>query len=229
MTIFLFRTDILLNFQIGTFSAKPQSIKIIIERIMEISQISSYQDLQSRLVENSKSYLLLYKSGSEQSDCAYREFAKAATDIKDIQLFAADVSKVRDIHENYHVTSAPTMLEFEGRSAKNTIKGCHESSYFKSLLQDAVYFSTTGGKEGTTQKRVVVYSTPTCTWCNTLKSYLREHKVRFTDIDVSRDQKAAQEMVNRSGQQGVPQTDINGQVIVGFDKVRINTLLGINE
>jgi glutaredoxin len=47
-------------------------------------------------------------------------------------------------------------------------------------------------------------------------------------VDVSKDQKAAEEMVRRSGQQGVPQTDINGEMIVGFDRNRINTLLGIN-
>jgi glutaredoxin len=47
-------------------------------------------------------------------------------------------------------------------------------------------------------------------------------------VDVSVDQKAAEEMVRKSGQQGVPQTDINGEIIVGFDKTRINTLLGIN-
>ncbi|HDZ41741.1 MAG TPA: NrdH-redoxin [Bacteroidetes bacterium] len=75
------------------------------------------------------------------------------------------------------------------------------------------------------QKNVTVYSTPTCTWCNTLKSYLRERKIQFRDIDVSADQKAAGQMVNKSGQQGVPQTDIDGHVIVGFDKKKIDSLL----
>ena len=51
--------------------------------------------------------------------------------------------------------------------------------------------------------------------------------ITFTDIDVSRDEHAARMMVQRSGQQGVPQTDINGEIIVGFDKNRINKLLNI--
>jgi len=51
--------------------------------------------------------------------------------------------------------------------------------------------------------------------------------VQFTDIDVSKNQQAAQEMVRKSGQQGVPQTDIDGTIIVGFDKTRINNLLGL--
>jgi glutaredoxin-like YruB-family protein len=77
-------------------------------------------------------------------------------------------------------------------------------------------------------KRVTVYSTPTCSWCNTLKTYLKLHNVLFNDIDLSRDQKAAEALVKRSGQTGVPQTDINGEIVVGFNKARINQLLGIN-
>ena len=57
---------------------------------------------------------------------------------------------------------------------------------------------------------------------------MRKNAIRFTDIDVSRDQAQAEELVRRSGQQGVPQTDIDGEFIVGFDKNRINKLLGIN-
>ncbi|MCK4919466.1 MAG: hypothetical protein KAS71_00380 [Bacteroidales bacterium] len=194
---------------------------------MNIISIKSYSELNSKLDKDKKTYLLLYKKGSEQSDCAMGHYTEAATDIEGLQLFSADVSTVRDIHEKYNVTSAPTMIEFEGTEAKNTVKGCHQSSYFKSILEDAVYISTTSS-EVKPQKRVIVYSTPTCTWCTTIKTYLRENKIRFTDIDVSKNQAAAEAMVKKSGQQGVPQTEINGQIIVGFDKQKINTLLGIN-
>jgi glutaredoxin-like YruB-family protein len=72
-----------------------------------------------------------------------------------------------------------------------------------------------------------VYSSPLCSWCNTLKSYLRKNRIRFTDIDISRDKRAADELVKRSGQMSTPQTDINGEIIVGFDKNKINKLLEI--
>ena len=78
------------------------------------------------------------------------------------------------------------------------------------------------------QKPVILYSTPTCSWCRTIKEYFRKNNIKFRDIDVSKDQKAAEEMVKRSGQQGVPQTMIGGQVVVGFDKARIDQLLNIN-
>jgi glutaredoxin len=60
------------------------------------------------------------------------------------------------------------------------------------------------------------------------KNYFREKGVKFTDIDVSRDQAAARDMVRRSGQMGVPVIDIGGRIVVGFNRPQINTLLGIN-
>ena len=76
-------------------------------------------------------------------------------------------------------------------------------------------------------KKVIVFSTPTCSWCRRLKSYLKENKIRFTDVDVSRDAKAAQDMVRKTRQQGVPQMWINNVPVVGFDKQKIDRLLEI--
>jgi glutaredoxin-like YruB-family protein len=77
------------------------------------------------------------------------------------------------------------------------------------------------------QPKVVVFSTPTCSYCNMAKIYFREKGIKFTDIDVSRDQAAARDMVRRSGQMGVPVIDIGGKVVVGFNRPQINILLGI--
>ncbi len=77
------------------------------------------------------------------------------------------------------------------------------------------------------QPRVIVFSTPTCSFCNMAKKYFREKGIKFRDVDVSRDMAAARDMVRRSGQQGVPVIDIGGKIMVGFDRVRINKYLGI--
>jgi glutaredoxin-like YruB-family protein len=77
-------------------------------------------------------------------------------------------------------------------------------------------------------KKVIVFSTPTCSWCRRLKSYLKENKIRFTDVDVSRDAKAAQDMVKKTRKQGVPQMWINNVPVVGFDKQKIDRLLEIH-
>ena len=79
------------------------------------------------------------------------------------------------------------------------------------------------------KNRVIVFSTPTCSYCNMAKQYFRRNKIRFKDVDVSRDEAAARDLVRRTGQMGVPVIDINGKLIVGFDKPQINRLLDIKE
>ncbi len=72
---------------------------------------------------------------------------------------------------------------------------------------------------------VKVYSTPTCPWCTIAKKYLTSKNVIFEDLDVSRNSEAAMEMIQKSGQRGVPVIDINGKIIVGFDQTTIDSLL----
>ncbi|MFW6364167.1 MAG: glutaredoxin family protein [Spirochaeta sp.] len=72
---------------------------------------------------------------------------------------------------------------------------------------------------------VKVYTTPTCGFCTQIKRYLREKRVPFTEYDVSRDLRRADEMMKKSGQAGVPVIDINGKVLVGFDKEKLDRSL----
>ncbi|MFA4982430.1 MAG: glutaredoxin domain-containing protein [Candidatus Omnitrophota bacterium] len=76
-------------------------------------------------------------------------------------------------------------------------------------------------------KQVTVYSTATCPFCIRAKQYLKENNIQFTDIDVSSDHDKAQEMIKKSGQMGVPVIEIDGSIIVGFDKEKIKEALGI--
>ncbi len=75
------------------------------------------------------------------------------------------------------------------------------------------------------ESNVTVYSTRTCPYCVMAKRYLSEKGVKYNDVDVGADQKAAFEMMQKSGQMGVPVLDINGYVIVGFDKLAIERAL----
>jgi len=77
------------------------------------------------------------------------------------------------------------------------------------------------------QPRVIVFSTPTCRFCVSAKKYFREQGIKFRDVDISKDQAAAKDMQRRSGQMGVPVIDIGGRVIVGFDRPKIDRLLGL--
>ena len=73
--------------------------------------------------------------------------------------------------------------------------------------------------------KVKVYSTPTCPYCHAAKEFLKENKIAFEDIDVSKNQDKAQEMIEKSGQMGVPVIEIDGTIIVGYDKEAIKKAL----
>lgn len=79
------------------------------------------------------------------------------------------------------------------------------------------------------KSKVIVYSTPTCPWCRTAKEFLKKHNIAFKDYDVSTDEKAKEEMINKSDQIGVPVLDINKKIIVGFDIAKIKSALKIKK
>ncbi len=189
-------------------------------------KLNSYNDLMAQLQGKEKVYLLLYKKGNEKSDCAFNNIASACKNVGRVHIFYADVNTVRDIHPRFNIMTVPVLMEFEKSIFKNIIKGCNAANYYKVLFEEAVYYNELK-KDEKPVKRVIVYSSPACSWCNTLKAYLRQHRIHFTDIDISLNQRVADELVKRSGQMGVPMTDINGEITVGFNKARINELLGI--
>lgn len=192
---------------------------------MTTKDINSLNELKGMLSGNERSFLLLYKSNSATSGCAESYIDEAATGLEKANILKADVTVVRDIHPAYGVDTVPSLLIFEKTELKNIVKGCQTATYYKNLIENQLY-QATPGEAG--RPSVTVYSTPTCSWCNTLKNHLRQHKIHFTDIDVSADPARARELVNRTGQTGVPQTEINGEMVVGFDKAKINRLLNIN-
>jgi len=77
------------------------------------------------------------------------------------------------------------------------------------------------------QPRVRVFSSASCPYCFTLMEFLKEKGIEFEEIDVSKDKKAKEEMIKKSGQMGVPVIEIDGQIVVGFDKEKICKLLNI--
>lgn len=74
---------------------------------------------------------------------------------------------------------------------------------------------------------VRVFSTPVCPYCFALKEFLKDNKIEFEDVDVAGNEEARKEMIEKSGQMGVPVIDINGEFIVGFEKEKIEKLLKI--
>jgi len=80
-------------------------------------------------------------------------------------------------------------------------------------------------KEG--KPKVVVYSTPTCPYCHMAKDFLRQNNVKFEDVDVSKDRERVKEMIEKSGQMGVPVISVGKKIIIGFDKDELKKALKI--
>ena len=70
--------------------------------------------------------------------------------------------------------------------------------------------------------KIIVYSTPSCPYCTLAKDYLNQKGIEFEEKDVSLDRESAREMIEKSGEMGVPQIDINGKIIVGFNRDAID-------
>lgn len=76
-------------------------------------------------------------------------------------------------------------------------------------------------------KKVIIYSTPTCIYCRLLKDWLKEKNIVFTEYDLSADTQKSQEVIEKTGQMGVPVIEIDDEIVIGFDKKRLSELLGI--
>lgn len=192
---------------------------------MKTTSVHSYQELESGISPKERTFLLLYKSGADLSECALERLQKIDSG-ESPALYTADVTHVRDIHERLEVSTAPSLIVFDKGKLVNIIKGCQSELVYSSIFSGRE-IGAHAGADPPKSRQVTVYTTPTCSWCTTLKTYLDQQHVRYREINVAADQSAAEAMVRKSGQQGVPQAEINGQMIVGFDKARINQLLEI--
>jgi len=76
--------------------------------------------------------------------------------------------------------------------------------------------------------QVIVYSTPVCPYCQMAKDFLKKNNIVYQEVDVSKNEPAFQEMVQKSGQMGVPVMDVNGTIVVGFNRRALGQLLNIS-
>lgn len=165
----------------------------------------------------------------EFSDAAQRALAELEEFSREqdhVPVYVVDVEEVRGLHKEFGVERVPTLLALEKGKVTKSVEGVQSARFY------AVYFSgatpsRTRGTGQATARSVVVYSGPGCPACGVLKTYLRRHGVAFREVDISRDPRAAETIARRSGMMAVPQTDINGRLVVGFDQAKLDRLLGI--
>lgn len=192
---------------------------------MSVEPITDGEALARRLDEPDRTVLLaFFGEFSEASRAARPAFESFCAAHPEQPALLVDVGVTRGLHAKFGVTSVPTVLAIRNGRMQRTVVGVQSAeTYARALLGER----TAGEQARPRSHRVTVYVTDTCPWCTRVKTYLREHHVAYDEINVSRDESAARRMVQRSGQQGVPQLDIDGSFVVGFDKPRIDTLLGL--
>lgn len=76
-------------------------------------------------------------------------------------------------------------------------------------------------------KKIIIYTTPTCVYCKMTKAFFKEHGVSYEEKNVAADAEARREMVEKSGQMGVPVVSVDNEIMVGFDKERLSQLIGV--
>ena len=77
------------------------------------------------------------------------------------------------------------------------------------------------------QPKVIIFTTPTCPWCRAAKQYFMQKKVKFTEVDVTKDQRAVKDLIRLTGQTGVPEILKNNRPVVGYARTKIAQLLGL--
>ena len=150
------------------------------------------------------------------------EDVDSANKEKDIKLLKLNVDENQQTAMQYGVMSIPTVIIFKDGKIVEQKVGVQSNETYMNALKSAKNFDPSKNKS-----EVTVFTTPTCPYCTQAKNYLKEKKVNFKEVDVSKDQAKAVEMVQKSGQMGVPQLWIGEQVVVGFNRPQIDTFLGL--
>lgn len=196
---------------------------------MALSVVRQIEDLEPVLADTKKTAVVgFFTQSSEKSQAMEPHFKTFAGKHPDVPALSIDVREVPGIHKRFGVTVVPTVIFVRGEKVLKKVEGVHsEDMYERAWLGQGSAQGSGKDESARPRHNVTVYSTPTCSWCTRLKNYLRKRGVQYRDVDVSKDMRAAQALINRSGQTGVPQTDIDGHLVVGFDKVSIDRLLGL--
>lgn len=192
-----------------------------------LTWITNREQLRRAAAEHADYFVLAFwGSFSDAAQRALHEWTEFTHQYEGIAVHVVDVQKVKGIHKEYGVDSVPTLLVMKNGREIGKFLGVESATFYATQLAGAAP-SHMAGPSRKKPLRVTVYTSPGCSPCGLVKAYLREHGISFSSIDISRDERAAREIVRRSGQQAVPQIDINGRIVVGFDQTKLANLLGI--
>jgi len=176
--------------------------------------------------KKNKNFLILffYAGFSSPAKRALAEVEQFSEENEEVPVYIVDVEKVRGVHKLFGVRNVPTVVALQKSKVTQKIEGVQSAQFYARFFAGVHSPHHKPGTK-TVSHRVIVYSGPGCPACGTAKAYLRRRGITFREIDISRNQHAAESLVRRSGQMAVPQIDINGHLIVGFDRLKIDQFL----
>ena len=190
-----------------------------------LEKIQNKDHFKNSISESDEKVLVLfYTDSSEKSLKSLQALKNLNAKNEDAVIYTVDAKTVTDIHSEYGITSVPTVLVFRNGEVAEIISGVQTEGFYGRLLQKFEASHSNGNGQS---YRVTVYTTQTCPYCDSVKRYLSSNNVSYSEIDVSADETAAQELVQRTGQQGVPQTEINGKFVIGYDTNELDRLLNL--
>lgn len=196
---------------------------------MSLHQLSQPQELDAHL--NDKPVILgFFGAFSDTSNRALPAFQEFASSHDDTDVVLVDVGQVKGVHQRFGVKSVPTVVLVQDGQVSRKLVGPQSAAYYGRFLLDEPGIRvrrSASGEEVAPQKPVVLYTGEHCPWCTRARDYLRRRAVRFREINVGSSPDEARRLQAASGQSGVPQLNIGGTWVVGFDKGRIDTLLGL--
>lgn len=180
----------------------------------------------AQVQEKHEEYLILvfYAKFSSHAKRALSEIEQFSKENKQIPVYIIDVERVKGIHKQFGVENVPTVLSLKEGKVSQRIEGV-ESAKFYAHVFSAIFSSQYKTGKKAVSHRVIVYSGSGCPACGTAEAYLRRRGVHFRVVDISHDQHAAERLFRRSGQMAVPQIDIDGHLVVGFNQAKIDRLL----
>ncbi len=168
--------------------------------------------------------LIFYANFSSPAKRALSELKQFSKENENVPVYVIDVEKVTKVHKQFGVENIPTVVAVKKGKVSWRIEGVESAQLYTRILSGTTFLSKKNGEKEVSH-RVVVYSGPGCPACGTAKTYLRRQGIHFREIDISRDRYAAERLIQRSGQMAVPQIDIDGHLVIGFNQTEIDRLL----
>lgn len=193
--------------------------------LKEIESLKQFEEIKNN--QKDSFLLIFYSDKSSKSISALNNFEEFTKENPKIPAYSVNAAKVKEIHPIYNVNAVPAVLLFKQGSPVEQVYGVQSSEFYKRFASQMPGSVMTTNRNNKTH-RVTVYTSSTCPWCAAAKAYLSKNNIPYREVNVSFNPSAADELVRRTGHTGVPQIDIDGTFVIGFDKPKINRLLGIN-